>query len=317
MIETGKATFIAGEELQRFRRVKFKSGTATTPPEVVYADAGEMHIGITDAYAASGNGVAVRMLNHPGTHKCTVSGVIAQGAVLYGAADGKISDVASGSAIGLAKGSAAAAGVILEFVPWLVLSTTAATVSVADADGNFDGANVESVLAEIGAHLLSGQRVVGVPLGAFTREDGTALTKFADGASTIPGFSQESDGSVWIRWNNHATPVAVSVSLPLPNALDEAANLEVHFLSEMSGDTDTPVMASKAYIDGSADIAGADPEVSGQDATEYIMTIAAADVPAGARHLTLVLGPTAGELDTDDLLLGPVWLEIKPVLLDA
>ena len=317
MIETGKLTFIAGAELERRRRVKFKAGATTTPPEVVYAGAGEMHIGVTENYAPSGQAVAVRLINHAGSHQIEAAGAINQGAVVYGAADGKIGPEAVGGAIGLAKGAAGAAGVIVEIVPWLVLSTAAATVSIADTAGHFAGATVEAALAQIGAHLRSAQTSLAAPLGAFTRADGTPLAKFADGASTIPGFSQAAGGSLYIRWNNHASPAAVGFCLALPPALDEAAALELHFMAALTGDADTPAMECKAYIDGGADVAGADPEIDSQTMAEYVMTIAAADVPAGARMLTVVMGPAAGQLDTDDLLLGPAWLEIKPILLDA
>jgi hypothetical protein len=317
MIESGKATFYAGAELDRYRRVKLKAGSTTSPPEVEYAGAGELHIGITDAWASLGDTLAVRLLNQPGTMKVVAAKAIAAFAVLYGAVDGKVSDAAVGSAIGIAKTAAGQDGIILEMVPYNVLSTAAGTVSLADAGGFFDGATVEAALAEIGQHLLSPQRVVPVPLTAFTREDGTPLAKFSDGASTIPGFSQEASGELMLRWNNHATPVRVIFQVPLPNALDEAADLEIHFKAAATDTNDTPVMDMAAFIDGSADVAGAGPEVLDNVMTEYVMTIAAADVPAGARLLTVAMGPTAGELGADDLLLSAPWLEIKPVLLDS
>jgi hypothetical protein len=40
------------------------------------------------------------------------------------------------------------------------------------------------------------------------------------------------------------------------------------------------------------------------------MTIAAADVPAAPNTLTLVLTPTAGEMDTDELHIYAIWLEV-------
>ena len=59
----GPRNFIAGEDLEAYRRVKIESGTTTSPPEVVYADAGEACIGTTLAPAKDGESVAVKMLN--------------------------------------------------------------------------------------------------------------------------------------------------------------------------------------------------------------------------------------------------------------
>ena len=51
----GARTFINGEaaRIEAYRRVKVKSGTTTTPPEVVYADAGEAAIGFRRASFSS------------------------------------------------------------------------------------------------------------------------------------------------------------------------------------------------------------------------------------------------------------------------
>ncbi|MCB2187677.1 MAG: hypothetical protein KQJ78_14745 [Deltaproteobacteria bacterium] len=313
MIEHGLVSFLAGTDLDRYRRVKFQAGTATSPPPVVYAGEGEMHVGLTDYPAAAGEAVAVRLLNHPGTHKAVAAGEVARGAVLYAAAEGKVSGQAVGSALGVAKNPAGKDGVWVELVPFHVLSTTAATVSLADAAAHFDGNTVEAALAQLGGHLTAAGWVIPAPLAAFTREDGTPLAKFADGSSTIPGFSQEAHG-VMLRWNNHATPQRVAFQLPLPGFLDDTADIEVRFLAALTGATDTPALSVSAHVDGGPDAAPAGPEISGTELAEYVVTIPAASVPAGARILSVALGPTAGELGADDLVLSAPWLEIKPKL---
>ena len=100
MLNEGIRTFQCGEDLEARRRVKIESGTTTTPPEVVYADAGEDYIGVTEYAEKDGKPIAVRLKNHPGTFEieCTVGTAIARGAALYGAADGRVSDTVSGSA---------------------------------------------------------------------------------------------------------------------------------------------------------------------------------------------------------------------------
>lgn len=108
-------TFTAGAALEARRCVKIKSGTTTTPPEVEYAGAGEAHIGITEYAAASGALVAVR-LNGAGTHEATAAEAFAAGASLYGAANGKVADTASGTALAVALEAATADGDIVEIL---------------------------------------------------------------------------------------------------------------------------------------------------------------------------------------------------------
>ena len=100
MWNEGKKTFTAGEDLAAKRRVKIKSGTTTTPPEVEYADAGAAFIGITEYSVDSGDQVAVKLKNAEGTFEveCVIDTAIARGTSLYGAADGKLSDAVSGTA---------------------------------------------------------------------------------------------------------------------------------------------------------------------------------------------------------------------------
>jgi hypothetical protein len=106
---------------------------------------------VTEYAVADGELVAVKLNNAPGTFEicCAVSSAIARGTVLYGAADGKVSDASSGSAQGVSL-VAASSGDIIEVAAWNVKSTTAATVSVADTSPDlFTGVTVEAVLQEI------------------------------------------------------------------------------------------------------------------------------------------------------------------------
>ncbi|HOR28493.1 MAG TPA: DUF2190 family protein [Candidatus Sumerlaeota bacterium] len=131
------ASFIAGEALEAYRRVKLDTGSGTN---VVYADAGEAAIGVTVEKVASGDPVAVRLNKHGGTHKVTAAGSFAVGATLYGANDGKVDDAASGSAIGTALEAATAAGDIVEAV-----LSDAVSSSIAPANVLNDAANEGAV----------------------------------------------------------------------------------------------------------------------------------------------------------------------------
>ena len=108
--ESGKKTLTAGEDLAARRRVKLSGST------IVYADAGENAIGVTEYAIANGQDGAVRMLNDAGTFEVTAAGVISAAAAIYGAADGKVSATPSGPTIGNAIEAATADGDRIEVV---------------------------------------------------------------------------------------------------------------------------------------------------------------------------------------------------------
>ena len=149
MYNEGIRTYTAGEALAAHRRVKIEGGTTTTPPEVVYADAGEQHIGVTEYAVDDGDLVAIRLRTYPGSVEVEAADTFSIGAVLYGATDGKISDSSSGSAIGIAHEACTGAGDIVEMIPFAVLSTTAGTVSIVDGGGFTSETTVEAALQEI------------------------------------------------------------------------------------------------------------------------------------------------------------------------
>lgn len=90
---SGIKTFTAGEALAAFRRVKLSAASGT---QVEYADAGETGIGTTEEAAASGDGVAVRLWNAPGTRKVECNETLSAGDECYGDDDGKFSNDVSG-----------------------------------------------------------------------------------------------------------------------------------------------------------------------------------------------------------------------------
>jgi len=94
----GSKAFVAGEDLEAYRRVKLSAGNGT---QVEYADAGEAFIGFTAAKALSGEMVSVDLKTTGRTFKVTAAGIIAVGGSFYGAADGKISATVSGSIQGV------------------------------------------------------------------------------------------------------------------------------------------------------------------------------------------------------------------------
>jgi hypothetical protein len=317
----GLRTYTANGALGANVRVKLTSESATVPPQVEVAGLGEQHIGVTEFAVASGSPVTIRLRTYPGTQEMVAADSFAVGATLYGAASGKVSDSSSGSAIGIAMEAAGQDGDVVEVVPFNVLSSTAANVSIADS-GQFTGtATVEAAMAEIYQNIASAQAIIPIPLSALTLEDGTAITTFSNGDSATPGFAQISNKEVVLRWNNKtdALTKVAAFGIPMPPDLNAGANVVIHWRAKMSGATDTPVLEHECYLGaGDTDCAGTDDEIDGATTlTEYTATIAHADVAGSPEELTLIFGPKIGEMDTDDLLVYSVWIEYTRKILTA
>ena len=326
-------TFTAGEDLAAHRRVKIDTTASTADPaEVIYADAGEDYIGVTEFAADDGYPISVRMASSTGTFEieCTVSSSIALGTTLYGAADGKVSDASSGSSQGInVEPGTISSGCIIEVAAMSIKSTTAATVSIADAGGFTSTATVEAATQEIYQHIASAQAFLNLPLGAWTEQDGTALADFADGASATPGWNA-GDESFGIRWNNHANPDPIATSVPIPPDLDASEDVIVHIMAAKVGATvgDAVTWTIEAFnnvdaalYDADADFGGTSSAMTG-DATsktcqEETLTLAAANVAGSPCVLNLTLQPTDGTLGTDDVILLGVWLEYTRQILTS
>lgn len=108
----GGKTFIAGENLLANRRVKIATGTTTVPPEVVYADAGEYGIGLTQTNEKAGDPIVVAAK----TELVVAAEAFSVGAALYGAIDGKVADTVSGEQQYTALEAATADGDVVEAV---------------------------------------------------------------------------------------------------------------------------------------------------------------------------------------------------------
>lgn len=316
----GIKTFTAGEALAARRRVKIESGTVTTPPEVVYADAGEDFIGVTEYAVADGDQVSVRLNNYPGTFEieCVVDSAIARGTVLYGANDGKISDASSGTAQGIAV-EAGVDDAIIEVALWNVKATTAATVSIADAGGFTSAATVEAALAEIYQNLLTVQGSIPVPLGAITMEDGTALTKQA---TTVAGYLQISDKEIVIDIPVNCTSgEALGFSVPLPQDIDITADLTVHVLAGKNADNDALTLDCEVYPVAAGDVGNTDIQDTAAQTivaagTELIFTCGADGLLASPSAITAIL-TLGGTNDGDAVYIYAVWLEYKKKILTS
>ena len=301
-------TFTAGEALEQYRRVKIENGTTTVPPEVVYADAGEQAIGYTTQAVADGCLVSVKTINYPGTRIAIASEAFAVDATLYAAADGKVADTASGFAVGKAVQAATADADEVEIIDFAVASTTAATTSIADAGGFTSETDVEGVTQEIYQDLFSAQCFIPLPLTTFQESDGTNTVAYLSTGTTptldlLNGDTDSCLALTWVASNNDA----IITSTPLPPDLDVTADLIVHFRGKSGGATDTPVFALDTYFnEGDTKVEDNSAALTASYA-EFIATIAAADVPAGAQTITIEITP--GAHTTDTAILTAIWLE--------
>ena len=313
----GKRTFKAGEALEARRRVKIKSGTTNDPPEVMYADAGEDFIGVTEFAAGLGDPITVKLLTGPGTFEieCVVDSAIGRGTVLYGGADGVVTDASSGSAQGMSL-VVGADGQHIECVMWSVKSTTAATVSILDALGFTAAATVEAALAELYQDLLSIQRFIPIPLTSWMIGDLTNTVSFG-GPATDPVLDMANgDTDSALRWAwAAASVVPIIIQVPLPPDLDVAKDLVLHLLTKKDADANTVTLASDVYFDdGDSKVEDVTATIA-QAFGETIITIAADDVPAGAKTVTIELTPSAHAGDA--LYLQGSWLEYARLILTS
>lgn len=315
----GFRAFIAGEALAAARRVKIKSGTTTTPPEVVYADAGEQHIGVVPYAAASGATVTVRLRTIAGSVEVEAAGAFAAGAELYGANDGKIDDVASGSALAMAVEAAGSAGAVVEVVDFGVLSTTAATVSLADSGNHTAATTVEAALAELYVDRQSAQAQVSIALGTLSMEDGTNLTKQA---TTVAGIEQVSNKERRVTIPiDCSSGEALAFTVPMPQDFDHTCDLSVHALIGKGGDLDTLTIDCECYLVGAGDTGNSDACTTAaqtwpQAVTEVVFTAAAAGLIAAPCVLTCVLS-LGGTNDGDAAYIYGVWVEYTRKVLTA
>ena len=327
MFREGPLTLKAGEALEAHRRVKIDtSATTSDPPSVIYSDAGEDYIGVTEFSAATNDLVTVKQGGAGQSLEITakVGSAITPGTVLYGAADGKVSDTSSGSAQAVALQTAAASGDNIEVAPWGVKSTTAATVSIADAGTYTAQTTVEAALQEIYLHLIGIQGFIPVPLGILRTSaadfvSGTSAVSVCLATDTTPKIGRVNAGTDPCQMVSWATGGVdpVFVQIPLPPDLDDAANLIIHARVKADGATNTPTWTVKSYFN-EGDTLVSDTLAAGSATStwaEITGTIALADVPAGAQTLTFSLTPGAHTSNT--FHMSALWFEYKRKILTS
>lgn len=315
--ESAVVTFTANGAIAAKTRVKLTAGSATTPAQVETAGAGEQHIGIAEYAAADTAPVAVRLRGR--VFEAVAAEAVEVGDPLYAAASGMIKDTSDGTCIGHAIEIATALNDKVKYVDFVVDSTTAATVSVADANSNMTGVTVEAVLNEIMVGLKGAQYLI--PPSNVTLETGAPTVVFANGSAD--GWTQLTNKERALRWNDGANPTKMACQFIIPPDLNPAVDMVVHFLGAIikagGAIVDSPTITCEAYFSAVGIAMLADANCGGTSGEflaaatdtyqEKTLTIATADIPTVASVLTLIFNPTDGELGTDDFVLAGLWIE--------
>lgn len=174
-------------------------------------------------------------------------------------------------------------------------------------------ANGGVTAVKLSSTLITG--FVPVPLTAVREISSNAIPNAAanggllasDSTPILNTTNGDTDSALRLAWAaSNSDPIIFQV--PLPPDLDEASNVEVHFRAAMAGATDTPVISADSFFnEGDTKVEDDSAAVTGTSYAEYTITIAAADVPAGAQTLSCELTP--GAHTTDILYMTAIWVE--------
>lgn len=213
----------------------------------------------------------------------------------------------------------------------LTFTTTATLASTANGDGasligvedtssRWTGTDVESVLDEIGQHIISAQKFIPIPIhtlreavsfdvGAIAANGGILAS---DTTPILEAINAATDGCQRILWaasNNDQ----VIFQTPLPPDLDVSSDLVIHKRIVSGGTTDAVGFTVASFFN-EGDTSIADTSGTNQTTTyaEVTTTIAAADIPSGAQTLTVGLTPVAHTTDT--LAMSAIWIEYTGIL---
>ena len=117
----------------------------------------------------------------------------------------------------------------------------------------------------------------------------------------------DTDGALRVNWAG-ADVDPVLFQAALHPKINVAADFVLHFRAAMAAVADTPTIACQSFFnEGDTAVADASAAVTGVSYAEYSITIAAADIPAGAQTISCKLTPAAH--GTDALYITAIWYE--------
>lgn len=192
-------------------------------------------------------------------------------------------------------------------------------VIAASEASQLDDAQADILALQVDA--ATANAYVPIPLTSFVDADGDPLAKFVSAGSPTFGFALADSEALCLRWNNDATPGTALCQISLPPDLDDGEDALLEFLCSKSGATvgDATTLTCTAFLVASGNLHDADANAGGvtdalvgnaaaKTTDTLTLTIAAADIPAGAHSMTFTVTPTAGTLGTDDLMIHSVRL---------
>lgn len=156
---------------------------------------------------------------------------------------------------------------------------------------------------------------VGVPLTSVREVTSNAIPNaagngglLASDTTPILNFTNaDTDSALRLSWASSNSD-AITFQVVLPPDLNDAKDVVLHFRAAMAGATDTPVISADTFFnEGDTKVEDDSAAVTGTTYAEYIVTIGAADVPAGAQTMSVELTP--GAHTTDALYMTAVWVE--------
>lgn len=179
---------------------------------------------------------------------------------------------------------------------------TAVTMKAASVTAASLGANLKTGYIPLpianAREIISDATINAAGNGGVLASDTTPIFERVNGAT---------DKKLRLRWAASAVD-EIAWDFVYPPDLDEAANVEFHFLAAMGGVTDTPT-ATVSFFEGVGDTnaGSASGAVTGTTVAEYSVAITAANV--GATPKAASVGFVPGTHGTDTFLLYGAWIE--------
>lgn len=161
-----------------------------------------------------------------------------------------------------------------------------------------------AAMREVVSNDLSGTTSIGAAGSA-----GIAITSLLHKHSTpaLEFTNADTDSAMRLHWAASNSD-AVAFQVPLPPHLDPSEDLAIKFYGSMAGTTDSVVVASDAFFDvGDTKVEDNSGTVSTVTNALYTITIASADIPIGARTVSVELTP--GAHTTDAMYMYSCWVE--------
>lgn len=220
----------------------------------------------------------------------------------------KLSKKASGYLFGIALEAIDAGGTDTINVLKLPAGSNTQTVNTSDlATGAVTAAKLAATLKTgfIPLPLTSWRIIATNDIAAKNAADGGTISLDTD--PTLKRVNGATDKKLRLAWAA-ASVVEIANDFVYPPDLDEASNVEVHIIAAMAGAADTPTIAVSFFEGvGDTNAGGNTAAIAGTTPTEYTVAVAAANVGATPKGVSVGLVPAAH--GTDALYIYAAWVE--------